>query len=371
MLRVHVRILFTIPTLDPAYGGPARSVPALALSVQRAGAAEVQLLPADGSVSPTEGLRFITTLPVLESCPAGRNPFDLIHDNGIWQPCHHRIAQYARLHGIPRVVSPRGMLEPWALTQGRWKKRLAWLLYQRRDLKGCLFLHATADSEAQGFQRLGLHSPTITIPNGTTLPTERSLRARGMARPGAIRRALFLSRIHPKKGIELLIDAWQDCRPAQWRLTIAGPGEGAYIASLRSRIETAGIQDQIEFAGPVSDTLKTSAYLESDLFLLPSYSENFGLVVAEALAHGVPVITTTGCPWEDLHRHRCGWWVPPTSAGIAGALKTATGMPDGALREMGMRGRELVSKTCDWGTIGARMLAAYRSMLVPASTATS
>ena len=323
----------------------------------------MRLLATDGSSPTNEAARTISVSGSLEEANQHAGPFDLIHDHGIWQPCHRRIAAFASRNGIPRIVSPRGMLEPWALSQRHWKKRLAWWLYQRRDLESCRFLHATADSEADGFRKLGLTVPSITIPNGTELPPVEFLRYSSSLGARQTRRALFLSRIHPKKGIELLLEGWLGCRPVGWRLSIAGSGEPAYVASLKERILNSGLQSEVELIGPVSDSEKTPVYLNADLFVLPSYSENFGLAIAEALAHGVPVITTTGCPWEDLTHHDCGWWVSPTVPAITEALRSATRTPQDRLFEMGWRGRNLVSITCDLHTIGIRMAKAYSRFL--------
>lgn len=356
-LGSSMNILHTLPSLAEEAGGPARSVPALARAIAGTGEARVFLMSADGSRSSDPEIQALMLNGSLAAELGVPGRFDLVHDHGIWQPFHSRVASLCRRGRIPRVVSPRGMLEPWALAARRLKKRIGWILYQRRNLANCLFLHATAEQEAINLRRLGLPTPVVTIANGTDLP--------GTLRPSAasdgVRTALFLSRVHPKKGIELLLEAWQQLRPPGWYLEIAGPGEEGYLARIQGLIDQLGLKEAVRLIGKVDDARKTGAYHRADLFVLPSFSENFGLVISEALAHGVPVITTTGTPWADLERNRCGWWVPPTSEGIAGALKTATALPLAELASMGRRGADWIARDFSWPEMGRQMLQAYRS----------
>ena len=135
---------------------------------------------------------------------------DIVHDNGIWLPHNHSLARLAAHYNLPRVVSVRGMLEPWALAHKRVKKKLAWLAYQKRDLNRAAALHATADSEAEVIANLGLLPRVVVLPNGVDIPAVAASHSRAPDQP---RTALFLSRIHPKKGLDRLIDAWNAVRP--------------------------------------------------------------------------------------------------------------------------------------------------------------
>jgi glycosyltransferase involved in cell wall biosynthesis len=256
------------------------------------------------------------------------------------------------------------MLEPWALSQKKWKKRIAWFLYQRRLLMQCRLVHATSTAEESNLRKLGLTMPVAVIPNGMDLPGLTPPEAGGFDKQATRRNALFLSRLHPKKGLELLIEAWASTRPPNWHLFVAGPGDPGYIQSLKDLAARHHLQTEIEFLGPVSDLDKPSLFERTQLFLLPSYSENFGMVVAEALSFGVPVITTTGCPWSELRSFRCGWWVEPTSSAIAGALSEATTLSSEILAEMGRRGRSLISERYAWSGIARRMRAAYGEILL-------
>ena len=149
---------------------------------------------------------------------------DVLHDHGFWLPSNHYIAEAIRQYRIPLMIQPRGMLEPWAMNHKAWKKRLAWNLYQRRDLESAAVLHATAEQEAESFRQLGLRPPIAIIPNGADLPEWRD-----RAYPkGTPRTMLFLSRIHQKKGLLELVQAWKTIKPSGWKMIIAGPDEGGF-----------------------------------------------------------------------------------------------------------------------------------------------
>ena len=120
---------------------------------------------------------------------------------------------------------------------------------------------------------------------------------------------MFLSRIHPVKGLMNLVAAWERVRPERWRMVVAGPDEGNYLAEVETAVQRAGLERNFDFVGPVAGAAKEKLYREADLFILPTFSENFGMVVTEALSYGVPVITTKGAPWKGLVDHRCGWWL--------------------------------------------------------------
>jgi len=282
------------------------------------------------------------------------------HLHGIWDLFLHRVASYARRSNIPYVFSPRGMLEPWALSQKKWKKRLAWWLYQRRDLSRSAFLLATAQSEADQFPRLGLRNPTVVLPNGVAIPDKVPLRA---AASSSDRTALFLSRIHPKKGLLVLAEAWAKVQPEGWRMVVVGPDEGGHRQQVESRIDQLGLRQCWEFRDAVFGEGKRRAFIDADLFILPTYSENFGIAVAEALAYGLPVITTTQAPWEGLLEHRCGWWVPVNVEGIGKALLEATRATSTELQEMGSRGQRWVRDEFAWPSIARRLIEAYEKYI--------
>ena len=368
-------VLHTTASLHARNGGPPRTISALAEGLGRDGATVEVLALADGPAAET--VRPDPATARTSFVERGRGQArrfrahvegagsDLVHDHGLWLPTNHAAAQAARQRGVPFVVSTRGMLEPWARRNGRLKKTAAWWAYQRRDLGSAAVLHATAPSEAQALRAAGLEAPIAVIPNGVHVPSE----TRPPGRPdGQRRRALFLSRVHPKKGLPMLLDAWADVQPDDWELVIAGPDEGGHRADLEAQAARLDL-DAMSFLGPVDDEAKWDLYRSADLFVLPTYSENFGVVVAEALAAGVPVLTTTGAPWAELASHRAGWWVEPEPRAVTEALRAATEADDAERQAMGERGRALVRQTYGWDGIAAQMREVYEWALGRRSSA--
>ena len=161
----------------------------------------------------------------------------------------------------------------------------------------------------------------------------------------------------------MLIEAWARVQPRGWQLRIAGPDEAAHKAEVEHAVSASGLSEVVSFVGPVHGAAKQSAFFSADLVVLPSHSESFGMVVAEALAHGVPVLTTSGTPWSVLPERGCGWWVEATADGIAEGLRQATSQEPQMLREMGERGRELVAAKFGWERVAKRFARIYQSLL--------
>lgn len=285
----------------------------------------------------------------------------VIHDNGIWLPVNHRVASVARSLQIPRVVSPHGMLEPWSLSQGAWKKKAAWWLYQERDLQTADIVVATARQEARNIRGLDIDRPIVTIPNGVDPPDDLpslpdpTLRNR--------RTVLFLSRIHRKKGLLNLVEAWARLRPDGWGVVIAGPDEDGHESEVRRSIAKHDLVDDFVFTGPVQGSEKWGLYRSADLFVLPTHSENFGIVVAEALACGTPVVTTRQAPWCDLIENDCGWWVEVGVDPLVDAVADAIRMPAAEREEMGDRGMELAFDKYAWPRVAEKAYDMYKKLL--------
>lgn len=363
-----MKVLLTSTSLLPDYGGPAFSVSRLAIALADAGA-HVGLWAADGSAATTALLPATSTVErLIGSEPQALDRFqdpDLLHDNGIWLPHNHRLAVLAERRGIPRVVSTRGMLEPWAMKHKRWKKDVAWWLYQRRDLQQARRHITSSAAETENVQRLALGVPVATVPNGVDAPEELPHIFSSEVGNGSrfLRTALFLGRIYPIKGLPLLIEAWTRVRPGGWRLRIAGPDEAGHRKQVELAVSAEGLEDVVSFTGPIEPQMKTAVFFNADLFVLPTLSESFGMVIAEALAHGLPVLTTTAAPWPMLRERACGWSVDPTVEGIAAGLRQATGLDRAVLQEMGSNGRALVVEQFGWKTIAELMLSTYEEVL--------
>lgn len=371
-----MRVLHTVGSLAASHGGPSRTIPALCNELASLGT-HVELVTQD--LGPEYGSSLLPencavrshkvskprALPsssafhasLLDVCRGGK--IELLHDHGMWLLTNHAAARVATRLGLPRVVSPRGMLAPWSLAHQAWKKRLVWRLFAGRETHSATLLHATSEQEANDLRELSLRQPIAVIPNGVDLPPPF-----GETRHVEDRRlALFLSRIHPKKGLPNLIEAWSRLQPDDWRLLIVGPDEAGHKAELEALIRKHGLGNAIGFGNPASHGGKWEVYHRADLFVLPTHSENFGVVVAEALACGVPVITTRGAPWAELEEERCGWWVEIGVEPLAAALSDALSRDRETLRSMGRRGRELVERRYAWSVIARRMQAVYAWLL--------
>ena len=262
----------------------------------------------------------------------------------------------ARAAGKPLVVSPRGMLAPAALNFSRIKKKAFWALLQGSVVRQAACLHATSEAEYQEIRSLGLRNPVTVISNGIDVPswgpTENA--------PPTERVALSLGRLHPKKGLDRLIRAWALVEAAHpdWRLRIIGSPERGYDGFLRALIVELGLA-RVTVEGPLYDDEKKTAYRQSELFLLPSLNENFGLTVAEALAASIPVISSKGAPWQRLETEGCGWWIDHGVTPLALAMEQAMAMPRDSLKAMGAQGSAWMLREFSWDRVVAEMLAVY------------
>ncbi|MCS3668082.1 glycosyltransferase involved in cell wall biosynthesis [Salinibacter ruber] len=368
-------VLFTVASLDPADGGVPECVQSTCSHLAGCGVnveivtgrshPEASVLkPSHDNVNTTyatarsKTARLWTFWRTL-SARIDRVQPDIIHDNGLWLPTNILSALAARRAGIPHVVTSHGMLEPWAVQHRGWKKKAAWYGYQRAILERADVLHATAPMEAQNLRDLGLWGPIAVIPNGVPLPDTWKQEPSS----GERRQALFLSRIHPKKGLPNLIEAWSQVQPDGWDLIIAGPDENDHRWEVVAAVKEHGLGDVVSFPGPVRGEDKWALYRESDLFVLPTHSENFGVVVAEALASGIPALTTTGAPWSILEEEDCGWWVETTVEALETALSDAASRSDSERLAMGQRGRALVEEQFSWEHVAAELRAVYEWIL--------
>jgi glycosyltransferase involved in cell wall biosynthesis len=373
-----------VASINREVGGPAITVPKLAESLAKQGA-KCKLITLDyqhlGSQMPAPGVSIINLpAPVWTRAMRGWSSplrsrlleeargMDVLHSHGVWMFPNLYARQAAIRLRIPLVLSPRGMLEEWSLGRSRIKKFIAWHLSERANLTAAALLHATSDAEASSLRKLGLRQPIAIIPNGVDLPADELPFDRKILEsrhPELIDRRwlLFLSRIHPKKGVAELLTAWREVenRFPNWQLILAGPDLDGYAAAARAR--SRGIEGRVTFTGMLTGREKRSAFSNSDLFILPTHSENFGLAVAEALAAGLPVITTKGAPWRELETWRCGWWIDLNEAELVRSIGTAMGLSPGLLREMGRRGRELMARKYSWQGVGQQMFDAYKWLL--------
>lgn len=282
---------------------------------------------------------------------------DVVHINCCWQPESAILQRWARNRGFKTVYSPHGMLEPWIMKRHYWTRKVpALLLYQKNALKQSDVLHATADSERQNLINLGYNKNVAVIPNGIDL-SQIELKDTWKK----TKTLLFLSRIHVKKGIELLVNAVGELKDGMqdYQVLIVGEGDECYIDELKNLVKVKQIDNIVKFLGGVYGDEKWKLYRQADVFILPTYSENFGIVVAEALACGTPVITTKRTPWEDLNGRNCGWWVDSKQKDITNAMCQALCTNEETMEEMGRNGRRLIEERYSIESIALQMKKLY------------
>lgn len=285
-------------------------------------------------------------------------PSTVIHGQGLWRSASLAVEQSPRRCGSRLVISPRGMLEPWALHHHATRKRIAMALWQWRQLTDADMLHATSFAEYTTIRDLGLRNPVCVIPNGVEIPAAWADRRAMVPVPGSPRRCVFLSRLHSKKGLPMLLDAWARVRPSGWTLEIAGGSSDGHDREIAREIASLRLAD-VRLVGELTGEEKWRFLATADLFVLPSHSENFGIAVAEAMGMGLPVITTTATPWGVLQQERSGWWVEPAADALAEAIREATAESTDQLAARGRRARDHVCRTFRWDAIGERMAACY------------
>ena len=289
----------------------------------------------------------------------------VIHDNGIWLPFNNTITTFSRISSIPLIISPHGMLEPWSLKYNFLKKKFAWYIYQRKSLNSASVLHATSIMEANNLDRLKLGLPIAVIPNGIEKPTTKDLLGQYNLNDLGIninneKIYLYLGRIHPKKGLLNLLKAWNCCfkNNNECKLIIAGFPELNYLNELKEFTKKNQLNDNVIYLGPVEGKDLVTLYRNAYVFVLPTFSENFGMVVAEALSYGIPVITTTCAPWETLEKCECGWFVEPKIDDLKKALLKSFVL-DRYEYELMSKNAINLSKAFDWEKIAKSFLNLY------------
>ena len=342
-----MRVLHIISSLDRNAGGPSRSVPQTCEQLAEIGV-DITLISGRSEdpvkITQSDNLRVLFKnlfqLIVFGLRISNKGVF-LIHLQHTWNPYIHVMARIAQIKNIPYIITPRGMLEPWILSYNPIKKQLGMWLYQRQDLNKAVVLHSTCEMEKENIRKLGFTNPIALIPNGIDLRTIPEY-----AKVYGTKKIVFFSRIHPKKGIEMLLKAWQQINTGEWILEIAGEGNIVYVSEIKMYIERARIKN-VHFAGPKYGAEKWDFLRGADVMVLPTYSENFGMAVVEALAMQVPVITTKGTPWQELETNRCGWWIDLSIANLSSALRSAMSCTPDELKAMGQRGKQLVERQYD------------------------
>lgn len=373
-----MKLCHIVPSLQVEHGGPSRSVRALSTALARRGW-EVELLTSHPD-APVAGVAERDPAGLLvrtfrrdhpaRLCPSrglsaaiAAADADIVHHHALWLRTLHYAAESAR-GGKPLVISPRGMMSPWAWRHHRWRKALSRHLVHPHALEDARGWHATSQEEADDIRRLGFSQPICVAPNGVEIPVAAEVAA---ARAEWVRTcpeiatrptALFYGRFHAKKRVLELLDLWAALPRSDWLLLLVGLPEQYTVAELERHVARQSAADRIRI---FSGEGRPAPYGVASLFLLPSHSENFGLTIAEALAHEVPVLVTDATPWTEVARTHCGWCVSwdDYPRVLREALKTAPA----TRQEMGRAGRAWMAEQFSWDRSAALLQAFYRSLL--------
>jgi glycosyltransferase involved in cell wall biosynthesis len=370
-----LKVVHVVPHINEEASGPSYSVPRLCQSIAQTGAdVELMCLAAKDEISGVRTSiytqwnvlnRFAISSSMLPAMRQRSATVDIVHNHSLWSMPNVAAGFVVPSRRAKLVTSPRGTLSPWALKRSKWMKKIMWPL-QRKALFDADLLHATSEQEILDMRALGLSQPIAFIPNGVDIPARvESLRTKMSSH----RTLLFLGRLHPVKGIDLLLDAWRRLQKkhSDWRLQIVGKGELAYVNALQKRALDMALQ-RVHFCEPAYGTTKSEIYWNAELFVLPSYSENFGMAVAEALAHGLPAIVTHGAPWHNLQTHDCGWWIETSVDALTEALEIAMSANKETLAAKGAHGQQWMRQDFGWHAAGIQMTDAYHWILEGGAT---
>ena len=289
---------------------------------------------------------------------SGFHQCDIIHIHGLWSGLLHNAVGFARRNNISIVWSTHGMTAPWSMRHKWWKKLPAWLLYQKKDLKSAAVIHCTTNPEVEWNHALGFKK-CFVVPLGTQLPEIHSTNPANLNN----HTLLFVGRIYPVKGLANLIKAWCLCDSQNWKLRIVGPDQAGHKAELENLVLELGLGESVEFVGSKFGDELSEEYDNCDCLVLPSFTENFGATIVDALAHGKPCIASTFTPWNELQDRGCGWWVSNEPDKLANAIRKMIDAGGENRREMGLRGRKLVEEKYTWDAVVKAMVNGYEEVL--------
>ncbi len=366
-----MRIDHVVPAISDDAAGPAYTVPALCSALADLG--EVVFLHSLGPAAPEPRryrnctyprLPFLHRLGVSPEMKRGLREAaastTLMHSHGLWMMPNLYPAKVVHAERTPLVLSPRGMMDRWAWRHHRWRKRVVWWAGQARAVGAASCFHATAQCEAEYVWDLGFREPVAVVPNGVTVPDLSNITRRAES----LRTLLFLARVHEKKGVDILLRAWRNVQDqfGDWRLLIVGPDDGGYMPKMKELAARISAR-RVSFEGRIPEEEKSSYFASAELYVLPTHAENWGVSIAQALAHGVPAIVGRGAPWSGLESHGCGWWIENGVDALTDTLRTALALSPRELGARGALGRAWMGEAFSWRTVAETMRQVYRWLL--------
>jgi glycosyltransferase involved in cell wall biosynthesis len=380
----HLRILHVIGDLAPASGGPAKAGFEMARAIARLGH-EVAIYTTDfgqPAAAPREQMRdgvrirlfplqapqiWLASWPMRTALARDLPGFDLLHLHSLYLFHDWVIADLARRNRKPYLLRPHGTLDPYIFKRRRLKKVLFDHWFQNRLLAEAAAIHYTAEEEMRLATPYVHGAPGVVIPNGLDPAEYARLPAKGSFRErhpeiGSRQILLFLGRINFKKGLDVLAAAVGRLGREDVHLVIAGP-DGGYLAETRGFVAAAGIAERTSFVGMLRGDDKLAAFADASLFLLPSYSENFGIAVVEAMACGLPVLVSDRVNiWREVVADGAGLAAPPEAEAFAGRIREMLAEP-GNLVLMGQAGRAAVARRYDWANVAKRLEEVYAAII--------
>ena len=287
--------------------------------------------------------------------------YDIVHIYGIWKPFYYRVFYCAKKKNKKIIISPLGALEPWSLSQKKIKKILALWLYQKRILNNSNHIHATSEIEKKNIEALGIKTKITVIPHGIEILDKKEKKND----PNGLKRAIFFSRIHEKKGLLELVEAWSELNLSQWILDIYGPvSNQKYLKIVISKIQQLNLEKKIKIHNAEYDkNKKEKIFKTSDCFILPSKSENFGISIGEALAHGLPVITTPETPWSEINNYKAGIVYNIEKDNLIEVLKSFLSKSDNEYYNMGLNGQRLIKEKFNNDIIIKKYINLYQNQI--------
>lgn len=280
---------------------------------------------------------------------------DIVHLHSLWQYPSILLNQLNKGKKFKKIVSPHGMLDPWALNNNKIRKAISLFLYEKKNLNTADCIHALCEQEYRDIRKLAPNVPVAIIPNGVYLP-EIKIKEKDK---NSIKQLLFLGRIHPKKGIENLIKAWAEIKDNRWKLVIAGVDENGHEEYLKKIVFDLNLHSNIEFIGPVFGKDKESLLLTSDAFVLPSFSEGLPMSILEAWSYKLPVLMTPQCNLEIGFDVGGAISIDNSILGIKNGLLRLFTTEEDDIVNMGIQGYELVKSEYTWDKVGCKMEELY------------
>ncbi|PPS42776.1 glycosyltransferase [Chroococcidiopsis sp. TS-821] len=384
-----MKILMLVPAVGNVYGGPSKSVVELAHALGDRGA-QVDLITTNANGSEKlnvplqtwiseasyrfryfpywdlKGYKF--SLALTNWLFKNVSNYDLVHANAVFSYATLPAYWACQRQKIPYIATPRGMLEPWALSYKAWKKRLYYNFVEKPALQQASAIQTLAKKEAEGVKILKLKAPIVVVPNGVrkqdfeTLPEPENFYSKfPETRNKTI--ILFLGRIDPKKGLDLLSTAFAKIHALfpHTHLIIAGQDNIGYLPVVKDYFAQAGCIDAVTFTGMLTGSLKYSALAAANIYVAPSYSEGFSMSVLEGMASGLPCVITTGCNFPEAAVAQAAYVVNINAEELADALTKCLQNPQQA-KQMGNRARQLVFEKYTWERVASQLIEIYMSI---------